>query len=507
MSVRVIKRAAARTATIRPKPAVPSAHELMAAGRTDLLWFSSLAFPVLHPGKRLVHAEYLDAMSTLLMGVKRGTHGRLIFNLPPRHLKSMMVSVFYVAWSLGLNPAAKFICVSYGDDLAHELSAQTRKLMMSPLYRKIFPGTVLDKHSVDHIRTTKGGQRYATSVGSDITGFGADEIILDDLMQPKDASSERVKEQIRSWVDSSVMTRFNETGRGSLILVMHRLAPDDISATLQATGQYYVLRLPFIAETDEVIRDRDGSVLMTRLAGLPLNPNRTSSEEAARLKASIAKHVFNSQYQQCPSAGGSGLLRSDCFLRYWDLSRRQFDALIHSWDIGGTLNGNATVCTKWGIKLIEGQPALIYLYEVVRTRLELPEVKALIKSQDRRERPSLILVDGRGLGLGVAQSLRRNGYSHVRCCDDTTETLDLGGSNKLRPNMSKIERFGFAAMEIDSGRVFIPEEAPWLDAFLYEVLAFPNIADDDQVDSMTQVLGNLDRAVHLATKFSRPSGI
>jgi hypothetical protein len=42
--------------------------------------------------------------------------------------------------------------------------------MRSPLYKLIFPSTVLDKSAVDHIRTTLGGYRYATAVGSDITG-------------------------------------------------------------------------------------------------------------------------------------------------------------------------------------------------------------------------------------------------------------------------------------------------------------------------------------------------
>ena len=73
-----------------------------------------------------------------------------------------------------------------------------------------------------------GGYRYATAVGSDITGFGADEIIIDDPVQPEDALSERVKQQLRDWVNSSVYTRFNDPSKGALVLVMHRLAPDDL---------------------------------------------------------------------------------------------------------------------------------------------------------------------------------------------------------------------------------------------------------------------------------------
>jgi hypothetical protein len=69
----------------------------------------------------------------------------------------------------------------------------TRSLMQSEIYRRIFPETILDKKAVDYVRTTQQGARYVTSVGSDITGFGADVIIIDDPMQPDDAASEKTK--------------------------------------------------------------------------------------------------------------------------------------------------------------------------------------------------------------------------------------------------------------------------------------------------------------------------
>ena len=183
--------------------------------------FVELMFDVLYPGKKL--AGYLELIATLLMRVGERKYRNVIINLPPRHMKSALASILYPAWRLGRDPTVKFICISYGDDLAHDLSAQTRKVMRSPRYKLLFPGTVLDKSAVDHIRTTMGGYRYAAAVGSDITGFGADEIIIDDPVQPEDALSERVKQQLRDWVNSSVYTRFNDPSQGAMVLVMHRL--------------------------------------------------------------------------------------------------------------------------------------------------------------------------------------------------------------------------------------------------------------------------------------------
>jgi hypothetical protein len=82
------------------------------------------------------------------------------------------------------------------------------------------PSIRLCESAIDHIRATMGGYRYATAVGSDITGFGADEIIIDDPVQPEDALSERVKQQLRDWVNSSGYTRFNDPSKGALVLVM-----------------------------------------------------------------------------------------------------------------------------------------------------------------------------------------------------------------------------------------------------------------------------------------------
>lgn len=70
----------------------------------------------------------------------------------------------------------------------------------------------------------------------------------------------------------------------------------------------------------------------------------------------------------------------------------------------------------------------------------------------------------------------------------------------LKPNLSKIDRFGKASLHIADGRVLLPTQAPWLDTFLNEVLGFPNIPDKDQVDSMTQLVGNLDRVIYLARR-------
>jgi len=471
---------------------------LIMAARADFWCFVELMFPVLHPGQKLIFAPYLGYIATLLMRVEQGKYRRVIINLPPRHMKSILTSVLYPAWRLGRDPTKKFICISYSDDLAHDLPGLTRKVMRSPLYRLVFPATRLDKTAVDYIRATQGGYRYSTAVGSHITGFGADEIIIDDPIQPEDATSESVKQRFRSWLSSSVLTRFNDPNRGALILVMHRVAPDDPAGTMEAAADF-ILKLPLVAETKEWVT-HNGRTIFQREPGDPLNPDLMNLAAIEKLKASIPPHVFASQYQQRPTTGGSGMLSLEKWRRYDPAKPPKFELLIHSWDIGATTSGNASVCTTWGLAPnAEGRDA-VYLLNVQRLHLELPDVRDAIKAADKRDRPALIILDERGVGLGVYQDLRQEDYRHVEGSTSTSEAMEREGQPGLKPNLSKIDRFGKASLHIADGRVLLPTQAPWLDIFLNEVLGFPNIPDKDQVDSMTQLVGNLDRAIYLARR-------
>jgi hypothetical protein len=88
----------------------------------------------------MVQAPYVNLMAEALIAVREGRQKRLIFNLPPGHMKSLIISMLFSAWLLGVEPSKRILCISYGDDLTRQLSRLTRRLMTSRLYRRIFPG-------------------------------------------------------------------------------------------------------------------------------------------------------------------------------------------------------------------------------------------------------------------------------------------------------------------------------------------------------------------------------
>ena len=141
--------------------------------RMDFGTFLAAVFYLLEPESTLVWNWHIDLIISKLEAFRRGEIRRLIINLPPRHLKSLLISVALVTYWLGHNPSTKFICASYGQDFANTLSRLRRTVMNSPLYREAFETRLArGDQSLGHFTPTAGGRCLTTSVGGAITGFG-----------------------------------------------------------------------------------------------------------------------------------------------------------------------------------------------------------------------------------------------------------------------------------------------------------------------------------------------
>ena len=162
--------------------------------------------------------------------------------------------------------------------------------MQSPLYNAIFPGTILTKTAENFLETSQGGLRYATNVGGEIAGFRANYIILDDPMQPDDSHRAEAKQKLVDWHEGVIAQRL--LAEGTILVVMHRLAPDDFCATLQEAGHWHVVKLPLIGEEEHVYKDYRGHVLWHRKVGEVLNRNYRNEGEVATLKRELSPRGF-----------------------------------------------------------------------------------------------------------------------------------------------------------------------------------------------------------------------
>lgn len=436
--------------------------------------FVERTFAEINPATAYIPGAYANLVAAKLDDCRTGKIKRLMILAPPRGMKSISASIALPAFILGHNPSAQIISVCYGQDLATTFARDCRQVMESSWYRDNFD-TRLDTRAVGDLKTTKGGLRYATSVGGVLTGRGADFLILDDLIKPEDALSEVQRTKVNDWIRSTLLSRLNSKTDGCIILVMQRLHMDDPAGRLMESGEWEVVTLPAIAEEDEEIfyRTPFGKYAFRRKAGEPLHPERDSLEALRKIEREIGRDLFSAQYQQRPVPIGGNMVKEDWLLRH-DFYPTQpgFIWVVQSWDTAnkaGELN-DYSVCTTWGVKL-DGY----YLLDVYRKRVEFPELRKAVREQAVRFKANKILIEDKASGTQLIQDLEREGLMGI------TPHTSL-------PGIDKIMRFGAVTPLFEVGKIFLPRQATWLREYEKELLGFPAMKHDDQVDSTSQAL-------------------
>ena len=258
---------------------------LRAILRTELPFFIRKVFATISPGETYLHNWHVDAIAHQLMRVHAGEGRRLVINQPPRSLKSICVSVAYVAWLLGHDPTRRVIVASYSGDFAAELHRQFRMVVGSEWYAALFPTLRWAKETGLELITTQGGSRYATSVGGTLTGRGADLIIVDDPLNANEVHSEPARKRVIDWYGGALVSRLNDKQTGSIVAVMQRLHDDDLAGHLVRQGGWDHLDMPAIALEDEIIelarRMCAGAAMSSILSARAGRPSRRSKRKSA----------------------------------------------------------------------------------------------------------------------------------------------------------------------------------------------------------------------------------
>ena len=443
--------------------------------RNDLASFIERSFYEVNPGKKLMMADYINLIASRLEACRQGKTRRLIICVPPRYLKSHCVSVAFVAWLLGQNPATQIICASYAQPLASKHALECRTLMLSPFYRRLFRTHLSrDKQATDDFITTRHGFRMATSVGGVLTGRGADYIMIDDPLKPEEALSETQRTNVNRWFDNTLLSRLNDKANGCIIIVMQRLHQDDLVGHVLEQGMWDVLSLPAIAEQDEeyLIESPLGSYPYCRRVGEVLHPERESLSALDDMRQTIGTYDFAAQYQQNPEPLGGAMVKKE-WLRYYipeELPAR-FERIVQSWDTAnkaGELN-DYSVCTTWGEKNKH-----FYLLNVFRRRMEYPDLKRAVKEQARIHSANAVVIEDKASGTQLIQELINEGVS---------------GITRYEPQAcDKIMRLHGQTDAFENGLVLLPNDAHWLAEYVHEITTFPGSKHDDQVDSTTQAL-------------------
>jgi hypothetical protein len=278
--------------------------------------FIAAAWRQLEPTAEYKPSWHHDAIGEHIEAVHRGEIQRLQINQPPGTMKSLTVSVLMEAWEWGpMNtPGLRFLTTSYREDWARRDSRKCRDLIMSEWYKALWPHVVLTRENETDFENTFLGNRKAVPFSSLTAGRG-NRVVIDDPHSTEQAESEQDRETTSRIFRESVPSRLNDPERDALIVMMHRLHPDDVCGVIEQLDLPYVkLVLPMEYVRSLSITTRWFTDPRTE-EGQLLCPNRIGRETVEANKIELGPHAYDTQYQQQAKAReGSYYFNAEHFL-------------------------------------------------------------------------------------------------------------------------------------------------------------------------------------------------
>lgn len=447
--------------------------------RRSLAYFSEQAWSIVEPANNFVRGWHIQAIAEHLEAVSRGEIRNLLINMPPRHMKSLLVSVFWPCWEWLIRPESRWLYASYAEPLSVRDSVKCRRIIQSPWYQKNF-GHIFtltsDQNEKKRFENDRTGYRIATSVGGAGTGEGGDRIIVDDPHKVGEAESKTMRESALTWWDAEMSSRGNDPKTVAKVIVMQRVHQNDLSGHVLAQGGYDHLCLPAEYEGKKIItsigwedpRDKVGDLLW---------PARFGATELTESKKRMGSRQAAGQLQQRPSAEGGDIIKRS-WINYFDTRPEKFNELLISVD--ATFTGKSTsdfvAMQVWG--RIDANK---YLLDQVYDQLGIMDtMQALIKLSRRWPEAALKLIENKANGPAIEDMLKSK----------------ISGIVLWEPKGDKIARLNAVSPQYESGSVFFPNPVnyPWVADFVEELITFPNSTHDDRVDASTMALLRLEES-------------
>jgi len=439
--------------------------------REDFQAFVEKAFMYVNPGTPLCISWHIEAICFYLKRMLRGDYRRGIINLPPRSLKSFIVSVALPAWIHGQDPSARIITIAYGEELSKQHMMMYRQIMEADWYRSLFPATVIGewKNSDTELWTTANGYRLCASAGGPITGRGGNYIIIDDPHKADDANYPNELIKRCNWYSSTIPSRLDDKQSGIILVVMQRLDVNDLSGYLADKGGFEILSLPARNAEDQHIALSDNKNHFWK-AGELLQPEREDQKVLDELRNSMGERAFAAQYLQNPVPREGAFFKTGSLQRF-KKSPERFDRVILSCDPASKTSPNNDYSAVVLCGIVKNK---YYILQVWQMRVELPFLINFLTKCYPSFNADVLLVEETGIGIAIIQHIR------AQACKINIQAF--------KSKMDKATRAERTTIVAEAGRLFLPEEAPWLPNYERELFQFPAVKHDDQVDATTQII-------------------
>lgn len=475
----LVKAERARRAAEAERQRVRNDAELTRARCTTLAGFVREAWKVLEPGRPYVHGWHIDAICEHLEAITRGDITRLLVNVPPGTMKSLLVSVFWPAWEWGPKGLAhlQYLTTSYSENYAKRDARRMRDLVSSEWYRALWPEVELTRAGEMSFANGKRGGREAMPFAS-LTGGRGDRVIIDDPHSTETAESEADRERTTRIFRESVPTRLNDAQTSAIVVIMQRLHERDVSGVaLSLKLGYEHLMLPMEFEPERRCRTSIGFEDPRTSERELLFPERFPRATLDRDYQALGQYAVAGQMQQRPAPREGGL-----FKRSWFPivdSAPLHGNRCRAWDLAGTKKASNNPDWTAGVRVVQGDDGFFYIEHIHRVQDTPGNVERDIKSFADTDPPGTTI----RLPQDPGQAGKAQAGSFVLALagrDVKVQTVTGDKSTRATP-AARLAENGFVRLV----------RGTWNDAFLDEICSFPGGAHDDQVDAFADAVNEI----------------
>lgn len=436
---------------------------------------------------------HIHAICDHLQAVTEGGIDKLVINVPPGCSKSLLTCVFWPAWEWIRDQSIRWFFASYDQKLATRDSVKMRNLITSDWYQARWPVSLSgDANQKTYYTNTAGGYRLATSTGGHGTGEHPDRIVVDDPHNVQQAESEKERQEVTDWWDLTMSTRGRSRG-AKRVGIMQRLHEDDWTGHVLKEGDWEHMCLPmrfeFGRQQDTCLGWNDPRTVEGEL----LCQQQFPLDVVEDIEKSLGAYGTAGQFQQRPHPKSGGLFKRPYFkivpavpaiaqrVRFWDKA------------------GSALSAADWTVGVLMAKTAerQFFVEDVRRGQWEPHDRDKVIIQQAELDR----LKYGASVTIGIEQEPGNGGKQSAQI-----SVRELAGYSVFidHPSTDKEVRATPFASQCGAGNVYLVAGS-WNQAYIDELIRFPNGRNDDQVDASSGAFNNL--TLRQQVKFRRPVAI
>lgn len=438
--------------------------------------YVKMAWPVLEPTSELKWGWSLDAICEHLEAVTRGEILRLLMNVPPGCMKSLLTGVLWPSWEWGPKglPGMRYLGTAHKQDLAVRDNLKARRLIQSAWYQERWPIKLTgDQNAKTKFENDSTGFREAMAFGS-MTGSRGDRVLLDDPLSVDHANSDADLKSAEITFTEALPTRVNND-ESAIVVIMQRLNEKDTSGIIIKRELGYThLCLPMRFEAERRCVTSIGFRDPRTVDGELLFPERFPEATVKSLEKTMGSYAAAGQLQQRPAPRDGGM-----FKRAWFPIVRAVPAgtkFVRGWDLAATEGAGDWTA---GVKIGRQKNGRFIIANVVRDQKSAAGVERLLTntaSQDGYQCEQSLPQDPGQAGKQQAS------YYIGKLAGYTAHATTESGDKETRANP--------LSAQAEAGNVDILE-GDWNDTFLDELCVFPNGEHDDQVDGASRAFNTL----------------